>query len=215
MLLPKAMQWSFLMRPFAKSDPPPDSLAVADLYSAQVADAVNARDLSTGDFGERNRYQHLALGAPVTVAHPSSSPYSAGGDAALTDGLRGSIDRRGGDWQGYGGVDFEAVVDLGELLTVSSVKTGFLQNTWAQIFLPTQVEIAVSEDGRDFRTIAILTHDVSLDMEETPRRYFEAQLDPALIRYVKVLARNIGTTPNWHDRAGSPAWLYVDEILVR
>jgi len=214
-LRPQPMRWSFVIRPFSKSDEPMDRLAIGDVYDTRVADAIDARDLSISDFSERNRYPHLALGAPVAVRDSSSSPYSAGGDQALTDGIRGSIDRRGGDWQGYGGVDFEAVVDLGELRTVSSVKVGFLQNTGAQIFLPGQVTIAVSENGSEFRTVANLTHDVPLDSDEARREYFEGQLDPALVRYVKVFAQNIGTTPEWNDRAGWPAWLYVDEILIR
>jgi beta-galactosidase len=215
MLRPHPLRWSFLIRPFAKSDEPIERLALRDVYDLRVADAIDTRDLSLDDFSERNRNRHLAFGATVTVADSNSSPYSAGGDQALTDGIRGSIDRRGGDWQGYSGVDFEAVVDLGEPRSVSSVKVGFLQNTASQIFLPSLVEMAVSLDGQAFRTIASLTHEVPLDTSEAVRRYFEGTLDPTLVRYVRVFAQNIGTTPVSDERAGSPAWLYVDEILVR
>ncbi len=33
-------------------------------------------------------------------------------------------------------------------------------------------------------------------------------------RYVRVVARNIGTIPAGHRSAGVKAWLFVDEVLV-
>ena len=33
-------------------------------------------------------------------------------------------------------------------------------------------------------------------------------------RYVRIVARNVGTCPPWHPGAGGKAWLFVDEIIV-
>jgi hypothetical protein len=152
----------------------------------------------------------------VALPQPQSSPYSAGGDAALVDGIRGSIDYRGGDWQGYESKDFEAVVDLGTPQKVATVKCGFLQNAGARVFLPTRVDIEVSEDGRNFEPVASLGHDVPLDTAAALRKYFEATVRSARpARFVRVRAANIGRCPKGHEREGAPAWLYVDEIIVR
>ena len=35
------------------------------------------------------------------------------------------------------------------------------------------------------------------------------------IRYIKVVAKNFGELPAWHEAAGSEAWIFVDEIIVR
>ena len=32
---------------------------------------------------------------------------------------------------------------------------------------------------------------------------------------VRVVARNVGTIPDWHPAGGEKAWLFVDEIAVR
>jgi beta-galactosidase len=214
-LLPKPVEWAFLMRPFTTADPSPETLSLAELYTTALAASVTDRSIDLHDFTERNRVEHLALGMAVQVADSNSSRYSAGGDAALTDGIRGSIDRRGGHWQGYEAADFEAIVDLEAERPLTSIKTGFLQVRWARVLLPLEVEFAVSRDGATFDVVATVVHDVSLEAAGPLRWYAEADLEQTAARYVRVRARNAGRAPDWHDDAGLPAWIFVDEILVR
>lgn len=35
------------------------------------------------------------------------------------------------------------------------------------------------------------------------------------IRYIRFKANNIEKMPSWHDAAGSDAWIFIDEIIVR
>ena len=80
----------------------------------------------------------------------ASSRYSAAGDPGLVDGIRGSIDRRGGHWQGYQADEITAVIDLGEGEAIEAVKVGFLQHSGSGVYFPRRVEVAVSEDGETF-----------------------------------------------------------------
>ena len=82
------------------------------IWFSTIASTVGRRSLKLETFAKRNLVDHLARGRPLTVVTPASSPYSRGGDPALVDGVTGSIDRRGGDWQGYEEQDLEVVVDL-------------------------------------------------------------------------------------------------------
>jgi hexosaminidase len=185
-----------------------------------MAAAFGSRSLDLDTFDQRNRIRHLAVEADVTVVPPASSPYSRGGDAALVDGIRGSIDRRGGDWQGYEEQDFEATIDLGTPTPIQEVKVGFLQNSGSRVFLPTGAEISVSEDGVTFESLGIWTHEIPWNAYTAQRHFFEARAasegeEPPTARFVRVRAMNRGLTPTGHSRAGEPAWLYVDEIIVR
>lgn len=36
----------------------------------------------------------------------------------------------------------------------------------------------------------------------------------AAARYVKAFAKNLGEIPAWHPGAGSPAFIFIDEITV-
>jgi len=218
-LLPQVLEQAFLLRPFDEGGMAPDELARAGLWTAEVASAVGRRSLALGTFAERNLVRHLAFGAPLTVVTPASSPYSRGGDAALVDGIRGSIDRRGGDWQGYEEQDLEVVIDLGELTEIERVKVGFLQVVWARIFLPSAVEVSLSEDGETFVTLGAEVHDIPLDDSTDRRHYFDVHGDPVedaptMAQFVRVRAVNVGRAPPDHERSGEPAWLYADEIIV-
>ena len=62
-------------------------------------------------------YPSLSSGRPVTLTHPFSDRYPAGGPNALADGLKGSRDFKDGFWQGYEGTDLEAIIDLGQART--------------------------------------------------------------------------------------------------
>jgi len=37
----------------------------------------------------------------------------------------------------------------------------------------------------------------------------------ATARYVRVVAANRRTCPAWHPGHGQPAWIFIDEIVVR
>ena len=219
-LWPQVLEHTFLLRPLAGTEALPDELARTGLWTASMAAAFGRRSLDLDTFDERNRVRHLAVGAQVTAVPPAGSPYSRGGDAALVDGIRGSIDRRGGDWQGYEEQDLEVTIDLGAPTPIHEVKVGFLQNSGSRIFLPTGAEITVSDDGVTFESFATWTHEIPWDDYTAQRHYFEARAasegeEPPTARFVRVRALNRGLTPTGHGRAGEPAWLYVDEIIVR
>ena len=220
-LLPQVLEQAFLLRPIeaAADAPGPDDLARSGLWTSEMASAFGRRSLKFETFAEQNLVEHLARGAPLTVVTPSSSPYSRGGDPALVDGVRGSIDRRGGDWQGYEEKDLEVVIDLGESQSIERVKIGFLQVVWARILLPSVVEVSLSEDGETFSTVGTATHEVATDDPMDQRHYFEVIADsgekgPSVARFVRVRAVNLGRAPPDHELSGEPGWLYADEIIV-
>ena len=220
-LLPQVLEQAFLLRPVeAGADASgPAELARSGLWTSEMASAVGRRSLRFETFAERNLVDHLARDATLSVVTPASSPYSRGGDQALVDGVRGSIDRRGGDWQGYEEKDLEVVIDLGASQPIERVKIGFLQVVWARIFLPSAVEVSLSEDGETFATLGTVIHDVAPDEPMDLRHYFEVIGEPGEkgrrhARFVRVRAVNIVRAPPDHELSGEPAWLYADEIIV-
>ena len=70
---------------------------------------------------------HKAVNRPVTIKNQYSEKYSAGGDNGVVNGIRGTIDFHDGNWQGYEGVDFEAIIDLGATTVISEIRSSFLQ----------------------------------------------------------------------------------------
>jgi hexosaminidase len=157
---------------------------------------------------------HAASGRQPVLTSPPAPKYLAGGDAALTDGLFGSRDQNDGRWQGFEGVDLEAVIDLGETRPVRRLAMNGLQNINSWIFLPEAVEFAVSEDGNAYEIVATIQNDISPRQAEVVIRPFEAAFEPRQVRFVRVRAISVAAVPEWHYGAGGKAWLFADEIVV-
>ena len=143
-----------------------------------------------------------------------SRQYTAGGDEGLIDGFRGGINWRTGGWQGYQDTDFEAVVDLREVRPVGLIGAGFCQDARSWIWMPTYVEFSVSDDGEHFTRVARV--DNTMDERDYEIRIWDCEVPvDARARFVKVFAKNIGTIPDWHPGAGSPGFIFIDEIWVK
>jgi len=140
--------------------------------------------------------------------------YTAGGASALVDGLRGASNWRLGGWQGYQGVDCSAIVDLGTTQRLRRAGASFLQDVGSWIWMPAEVVISVSSDGRRFRQVARLKHEVPDKEYGIVQEDLTAELDGVSARYIKIVARNYGTIPAWHPGHGSGAFIFIDEILI-
>jgi hypothetical protein len=149
----------------------------------------------------------------VHITHPYSRLYSGGGDQAIVDGIRGGTNFRVGGWQGYQDCDFEAVIDMGTERHLSQLSAGFLQDTRSWIILPVWVEFYTSRNGKDFVRQRRLEQDVDPQDYTCQIREFTIPVDVDA-RYIKIVAKNFGTLPEWHLGAGGQAHLFVDEVTI-
>jgi hypothetical protein len=143
-----------------------------------------------------------------------SSQYSGGGDNALIDFARGGENFRTGTWQGYEGVDIEAIVDLGSSQNIRKISLGCLQDQGSWIFMPSEVNFYISGDGKNFTGAASVKNDIDEHESGPVVKEFVAELNGIQARYLKVVARNRGVCPGWHAGAGNKAWIFADEITI-
>lgn len=163
----------------------------------------------------RNYYHHLGLGKPATLFYEYSPYYTGGGADALTDGVGGTNDFRSGHWQGLQKDDVVAMIDLKERKELSRMSAGFYQYNNAWIFLPQEVEFWVSDNGRDFIKVGTVKAPHPPTYDGQFYKVMGIDLEGVSGRYVKLVAKNIGHCPDWHDAAGSEAWLFIDEFIVQ
>jgi hexosaminidase len=167
-----------------------------------------------GEISERRFVKHAALGKKAGLGKSYSPKYTGGGDFALTNGMRGTLNFRDGLWQAFEQDDLEAIVDLEKLTPIQRITTGFLQNSGSWIFFPISVEYAASDDGKEFQMLTTLTHDISPKQQDAMIKNFALEVPNVLARYVRVRAKNVGVCPAWHPGAGGKAWIFADEIIV-
>lgn len=143
-----------------------------------------------------------------------NAQYPAGGDQALLDRQHGNTDFRTGSWQGYHGIDLIAVVDLGKIIPVKSIETGFLQDINSWIFLPIWVEYYISTDGTNYELAGRVINPLSEKSEGGQIRNFSKEVNKKQARFVKIVAKNKAICPDWHIGKGEPAWIFADEIVI-
>lgn len=151
----------------------------------------------------------------VNVISEYSTQYTGGGDNAIVDGIRGTINFSSGEWQGVQGKPYEAIIDLQRETTVAEVGGGFLQSVGSWIWMPQRVEFASSNDGENFDVIADFEPKFSLQTPDKAVRDFTQKITPIKTRYIRIRAFNFGKIPQWHLGAGGDPWIFIDEVIIK
>ena len=143
-----------------------------------------------------------------------NSQYPGGGAEAIIDGLRGNANFASGEWQGYWGKPFEAVIDLQRETVINSVGGSFLQSARSWIWMPDRLEFEVSIDDLNYRKLADFKPAFPQQEMNGVAKEFRQSVTPTKARFVRVRAHNIGKIPTWHPGVGGDPWIFVDEILI-
>lgn len=148
------------------------------------------------------KVEHEAVGCKVAYNAPFSNAYKAAGDATLTDGLRGNWSYGDDRWQGFidkGGLD--VTIDMGRVADIHDISADFMQVVGPDVFYPSDIVIAVSEDGENFKEIARERTERDRSKEYYIKEYKWTGNEKA--RYIRYKATN-----------GKGGWIFTDEIMV-
>ena len=150
--------------------------------------------------------QHLAVGKKVTYGPDAAyyPGYSAGGDSALVDGVIGGWTYGDKRWQGF--IDkkrMDVTIDMEKETEIHSVGADFMQVCGPEVFMPSEVIISVSNDGKEFTELKRMEHKVVKDDKVTFTNFgWEGNAKARYIRY-QASSGEFG------------GFLFTDEIVVK
>ncbi len=150
----------------------------------------------------------------ITVLSTVNSMYTAGGPGALIDGITGTTNWKAGEWQSYYDTDFEAVVDLQKEVPVNYVGVHVLQDVSPWILYPKEVIFYASANGADYKEIARVQNTVDTKLETVQAQELGSAVN-VQTRFLKVKVVNGGKLPQWHESAGNPSHIFIDEIIIK
>jgi predicted alpha-1,2-mannosidase len=166
-----------------------------------------SKEISAQFFKKPNNYT-------INIKSKYNPQYHAGGSDGLLDGIFGNTNWRKGDWQGYQGQDFEAVIDMQKETIIHSIDATFLQDSRSWILMPTKVEYYVSTDNVNFILVGTVENDIN--PKETENKIKNFILSKEIIaKFVKLKAHNFGKLPEWHQGFGGDAFIFIDEITIK
>ena len=175
-----------------------DSLTVtARLFEGkQVVEAVPTITFRT-DY-------HKAIGKQITYNNCTwNERYPAGGTHALIDGVRGTPTYLDGRWQGFTS-PMDVTIDLGAVMELRHIFAKFMQERVQWVYMPGDVEILLSEDGVNFRSVARQQTRTSEDIYQPVFETFSFPMKERA-RYIRLKASN-------NRSAGH--FIFCDEIIV-
>lgn len=175
--------------------------------------AVNAKGESS--YVTTASYKKVLHNWTIKLNTAYEPQYDGGGANGLIDHIRGEVDWRKGNWQGYQKTDMDVVIDLQKPMPVSSVMIGLLQDTRAWIVLPKQIIVEISDDNKIFKQVYVGENLLPIEDETAQLKNVEASFKTVSARYVRVKAMQYGKLPSWHLGAGGDTHIFVDEIVVK
>jgi hexosaminidase len=152
-----------------------------------------------------------STGKKIELKILPSENYNYGGAFTLVDGIIGSLPWNSKEWLGFSGKNLEATIDMNKTTEISSVTVDCLLSPISWIYLPKGVVVYCSEDGVNYSETGAITMNEILEMN----RELVVSFPQIKTRYVKIVAENSGVIPEGKNGAGSNAWLFVDEIIIK
>ncbi len=182
----------------------PLSLTTSTLIKAVSVDSRGVAGFTrTGNF--------VKASFTIRFANPPSPKYQPKNQIILLDGRTGDPDYANGEWLGWEGKDMIADIDLGEMRDFKGISADFLNSVGSWIFLPLEVVFEYSSNGKNYETAGRAVNDKAWDKFTDIRKEFGVS-HTFKARYLRVRAISPKVCPTGHGGAGSPCWMFADEI---
>lgn len=165
--------------------------------------------------GRYKRYaeSHLGVGYIDSSSTPSSLFYPGAAAAqSLADGASAGNYYKDPNWVGYEteGDPVEVIFSFPEKRKISALQITALQKINSWIMAPVRIEVY---DGANKLLADVTPSEVESGFGESVKRrfpvLFKTKTDRLRIRITP------GKLPESHPRSGTPAWLFMDEIILR
>jgi sialidase-1 len=150
----------------------------------------------------------------LKMAHFPSEQYPGDGAKTLVDLKKGSLNFREPAWLGFSGADVDLVIGFGKEENISKITASMLVDPGSWIFQPQSIELWSSSDGATFEKMGEKQLKALTENSASGLNFFDLEVPTFQSKFIKVVLKNIPQIPDWHPGAGTPAWLFVDEILI-
>ena len=201
------------------SEPTVDSPLYTEPVKITESCTLKARSERGGQMSgrtfEKSFTAHKAMGRPVRLVTTTHPNYTFNCPDLLTDGLVGEGPYNSGDFAGWYNQPFEVVVEMdGAEYSEVTLSTIVFKYDW--IMNPTSFTVLTSEDGENFTEVAHVDIECVGQMDDANGcQDYTLTFSQTSAKYLKVIAGCCTSLPEWHPGAGHPAFLFVDEVIVK
>ncbi len=200
----------------------PDSVR-ALVYTGpfEVTDAVSVRvkGYKEGWLSSRELIHALSPAghAPdrAFLLHRPNPRYKGRGALSLHDLASGGGNHADGKWLGFHGERLVVSLHFDSPVAADTLSLSVKQDYRSHIYPPGQLTVWGGMDSTAAQVLYSGEPGLHKPGEASPRRMVQAPLGGNPIRYLRVEASPYVPIPDGYPASGHPAWLFVDEVLVR
>lgn len=134
---------------------------------------------------------------------------------ALSDLESGGTNHADGKWLGFHGERMVASMHFGGAIAIDTVGVSVKQDYGSHSYPPKLVEIWGGADSAGARLLSRLQPELYKPEKALPRRMVAVSVAAKGIRYLRVEAEPFVPIPEGFPAEGNPAWIFVDEVIIR
>jgi hypothetical protein len=163
-----------------------------------------------GEANQNSFSVHQATGKNVFLKTQASTKYQPK-VGSLVNGIAATQSFSDGQWAGFEGQDIEAVIDLGTFKEISEVSLNCFNDPISWIMPAEKVEVWTSIDNVNFQK----TGEAKVNQNQSGHAVaVTVSFEKVNVKFVKILIPK-RMLPAEHQGAGMPAWIFIDELMVK
>lgn len=157
---------------------------------------------------------HKAMGKPIVMNTRPHPLYAVGLPESLVNGvLNESQDAAAGEWMAWYGEPVDVVIDMKDE-TCGKVSVRTFVSKWEDMYPPLGLAVYASDDNKTFTELCAEEYPIEEETVPDGIKLFDVEFPQASYKYLKVVVKTVPALPQWSERPGKPAYLFVDEIKV-
>ncbi len=196
--------------------------ASSPLYSAplRITQSATLRAAAFRNWGRTPEVSQTfsfnrATARPIRLLQQPHPAQVYAGPTLLVDGLTApDTNYASGHWIGFCGTDLEALIDLQQSQSITSLSLNTCVEKGYWIFDARSISLYGSTNGTDFSLIAREEYPALTESSPNQINHHSLRFAPSTVRYVKLVVESEHQLPQWHPGKGNPAFVFVDEICI-
>ncbi len=150
------------------------------------------------------------INATVTLAQNPSENYPGNGAQSLMDLEQGTLNfKENNEWLGFQNDEIDVNISFNDPTRLKSLYCSLLIDHGAWIFQPKEIQIWNKGQMVGNKTFFTPIKQMDAALKIIPIDILEGTYSDLIVRII-----NRDSIPHWHPGAGTPPWLFIDEIIV-
>lgn len=150
----------------------------------------------------------------AVLSSPPAPQYAAKGAKSLYDRLKGDPDNfLDKTWLGYREKSLEAVFLFSTPKELKNVTVSMMEKADSYIMPPKSIEVWGRPASGKEQFLGRISPPQPTALRPRKTMYFDIPLPSQQYREIRIRVNNVNPLPAWHPGKGTPAWVFVDEVV--